>query len=110
MGLISNLKQKVENYLLRHLLCVVDINHVVRSDNTGIYINGKKLDENELLSLKQEVHRFKASQLYQLLQETPKQQSLKLIFEKSENFDDVRNGKMILYTLDVQNKILNLFD
>jgi len=46
------------------------------------------------------------SRLWQIITNTLADIARKTMFEKAENFDDMRIGKAILYSIDLQKKII----
>lgn len=73
------------------------------------YLDGKPMTEQERGQVAQEVAYFRTSLLYKLIMETLKEEAMQVIFYKSKDFQDVLNGKTILHTLDVQEKIMDKF-
>lgn len=93
------------------LLGVVDENKIITYDKTGhnVFIGGKLIDERRSLNLRSEAEFILQSDLGAILFETPRKIAEEVMFNKSQNFDDMRNGKSILYTVSLQNKILEIF-
>lgn len=96
---------------LMKLLTLVDWTNVVRIDKAkGILLIGdERADEARLNNLKSEAEIFSSSELWKLLQETPKQLAYDALFKVSESLDDLKKGKAMLYTLDSQQNIVNIF-
>lgn len=69
-------------------------------------IGGKVQKPDELKAYKAEAKYILDSRVWSLLENTLKSQAQKVIFEKSKDFNDCTSGKLMLYNLDVQKKIL----
>ncbi len=97
--------------LLSDLLGAVDERKVITyNKKTGsIFIEGKKIEEHQIMSLKAEAEYLLKSDLWQIINQTLKLQAERTMFENSTTFQDVLNGKMMLYNLSFQNNILNIF-
>lgn len=113
--MLSKLNEDVlerrSNEKLAKLLGAVDENFVVTYDKkTGlVFMGGVKLDEYQIMNLKSEAEAIAQMQIWKTLSETLKQQAQKTIFENSTEWADVMNGKMMLYNLSLQQKILDIF-
>lgn len=106
---MANKKQSVEEALLS-LLSPIDHRHIVTRDQKGlIYIGGDLIDAGMLSNLRAEAEFFKESQLWKLIYETPKKLAEKAMFVDAETLSDLQKGKTMLYTLDVQKNIVDLF-
>lgn len=104
-------KQRIINYFLRHLFPVVDLEKVLTTNKHGqILLNGVPIDKKKLDTLKQEVVLFKNTTLWGILSNTLNHQAQVTIFNKSKDYQDLMNGKMILYTISVQNSIVDVID
>lgn len=100
-------KIKKENQLTKDLLCVVVPEDVVTTDKQGqLFIGGTKLTAMEVGSLKSEAEFLVKTRLWSILTNSLKDQAMKVMFERSTTFDDMRAGKMMLYNLNVQEKII----
>ena len=105
------LKNKLLSYLVKDLLCAVDesmvLTEVKTSDGRSYYLlNGEKIDVEYLARLRQDCNILKESELWKILQNTLRSQAHRMIFIKSQNFDDVLSGKLMVYNLDVQKRII----
>ena len=72
------------------------------------YIGGELVDPGRLNNLKQEAEFIVKTDLWLLINETLKKVTQDVMFNKSENFEDMRNGKSILYTLSFQNNVIKV--
>jgi hypothetical protein len=106
------LKRKLINYLTSHLLSVVEEKYIITQvtlENGRAYylLNGKKIDVAYLAKLKHEASHLKETELWKIFDNTLRSHAHKMMFVKSETFEDVLSGKLMLYNLDVQKKILD---
>lgn len=94
------------------LLCAVNPLDVFTSDKTGkkLFLNGREITELEMGDLKADAMYFGKSRLWNVLAETIRSQAMEVMFTKSKDFDDMRTGKMMLYNLDIQKKIIKLLE
>lgn len=95
--------------ILNSLLSNVDLNRIVSLDKARgiVYIGGKQADRGRLTNLKAEAEFLMQSDLWKLLQETPRELAQRAMFVDSESIDDLKKGKSILYTLSTQQKIVD---
>lgn len=97
-----------KNKLLKEYFCAVVPEDVIIFDKIGqIWINGQKQTVGEISSLYEEAKFFKESRLYKILINHLKVMAMEVMYNKSESYDDMRNGKMMLYNLSVQQNIVN---
>lgn len=96
---------------LMKLLSPVDTRYIVSVDKQRglVYIGGEQIDQNLLNNLRAEAQFFKESHLWKLMYESPKELAQKTLFVDAESLVDLQKGKTMLYTLDVQKKILDIF-
>ena len=81
---------------------------VLRVNKTGtLFLGGKKLTAPEVENLKAEIRYFKTLRLYSIFMETVREQARLTMFEKAQNFDDMRSGKGMLHAIGVLENILN---
>jgi hypothetical protein len=106
----DEIEEEADNKLNK-LLSTVDTNKIVTIDkNHGIvYIGGVKADEGQLTNLKAEAEALMRFDLWHLLYETPKELAQRTMFVHSESLDDLKKGKSMLYLLDSQKKIIDIF-
>lgn len=65
-----------------------------------IYFKGKEVEHKQLTKWKDDLEVLGSLEIYKVLKDSMKNDAQALIFKKSNNFDDVLNGKMILWTLE----------
>jgi hypothetical protein len=94
---------------LNDILSPIDMNAIASITQQGvIYIGGTHPDDGRLTNLKAEAEFLMQSDIWQLLQETPKMLAEKAMFVSGEGLDDLKKGRSILYTLASQKKIVDL--
>ena len=96
---------------LADLLSPVDWRKVVTVDKQRniIFIGGEQVDPGKRDNLRAEAEFFAQSELWQLLQETPKDLAQRAMFVSSESLVDLQKGKSMLYHLSAQKNIVELF-
>lgn len=72
----------------------------VQEKNGLYYINKKPLNEEELDHIASECEMFQKTNLYKFWQNFIRTSVIEDIIKKSKNFDDFKDGKAILYSLD----------
>ena len=105
-------KAWIVNKLLEGTLCAVNPYQVIRIDDklNKAFIDGKELTKEEIKLLKDEIFALRQSRLWKIFSNTIAEQARKVMFEKSLNFEDMYAGKMMLYNLDVLNKITKVIE
>jgi len=118
LGAIKRLEQfklqevdELAQHKLQELLGSVNYKSIVTFDKQtrSIFIGGIKAEDSQLANLRAEAEFFLASELYKILSETKKDIAYKTMFEKSQNFEDMRAGKFILFDIAEDKKLINLF-
>ncbi len=101
--------EKDKNELLKEYFCAVTVDDILTASKTGkIFLNGVELTEGQASALKVEAEFFRDSHLAKIFFDTLYSQAQKIMFEKAESFDDMRNGKMMMYNISVQKNIIKL--
>lgn len=107
---IDRKAQALADQKLGTLLSVVDVNQIVAQKGRTLYIGGKMAEEGTLHNLKQEAEYLEASELWKLLNETPKELAQRAMFVDDGTIENqLIKGRAVLYTLATQKKILDLF-
>lgn len=75
-----------------------------------IKLGDRILNKTEIRNLQEQVRFYRESQLIQILQNTPKEMAQKTMFVKSETYDDMKSGKMLILAVDIQDKILKAIE
>lgn len=89
-----------------------DILSIVTLDkrNGVVFIGGERTDDVRLSNLRSEAEFFVQSELWKLLQETPKRLAEKAMFVDDGKIENqLLKGRAILYTLDAQKNIVDVF-
>lgn len=96
---------------LSRLLGFVDEKSIVTIDQARgiVFIGGQRIDEARLANLKAESEMLLNSELWKLLSETIRHMAYEQIFVKSKDYSEIVSGKMWLYHLDVQKKLMDVF-
>lgn len=102
------MKDRIVTWLLRNLTCSVDPEMVITYDpkTNLVFIEGEQISHSEALSLKQEAKMLQNTRLWSIMQETLKSNARDTMITKSRTFEDMRSGKLMLYNLDIQKKII----
>ncbi len=93
---------------LNKLFSLVDPRLIITFDpkQKAVYIGGVKAEEAQVLALKAEAEFILQSDLWKILNETPKELAMRAMFVAGESIDDMKKGRAMLYLLDTQKKIL----
>jgi len=102
------MKQRIINYLFRHLLNSVVLDDVIKIDNGVLKIGGNIVNDNEVKQLIAEAKALEGFTLWKILNETVKQDALDRGWKNSVKMEDLNTGKTMYYTLDLQNSIIRL--
>lgn len=101
--------EKIATQMVSSLLSNVDLTKIITVSNRGIImIGGEDADDAMLNNLKAEAEFFSESELWKLLQETPKELAQRAMFVQGDSLDDMKKGRSILYTLSTQKNIIEL--
>lgn len=85
--------------------------NVIKASQEGIvYLAGDRLTEQELKNLDEEIKYIKTMRIYNILFDTVREQARLVMFEKAKDFDDMRAGKSILYSLSVFENIFKVIN
>jgi hypothetical protein len=87
-----------ENYILTH-----------NKEKGLIFLAGERLDPSLVANLKQEAELMASMSLWKVFNNSLGDIARKTMFEKSESFEDMRSGKMMLYNLSLMNNIIKIF-
>lgn len=106
----KDIKAEVEKRL-SEMLGFLDGNSLITFDKTKglVFIGGERILPERLANLKAESEFVLKSELWKLMTETVRHMAYDMMFTKSTNFEDIRSGKMLLYHLDVQKKLMETF-
>lgn len=103
------IKNKIENWLLRHLTKTVVPEDILLVDKgtSVVYLGGIKMSDTETKNLREEAMFISKTRLWSILTSTLRAEAQEVMFNKSKDFEDMRSGKLMLYCIDVQDKIIN---
>lgn len=91
-------------------MSIVDPSAIVTKDQRGmVFIGGEIADASRLNNLKAEAEFFLQSDLWKIIFETPKELAHRAIFTEAESLVDLQKGKSMLFLLQTQKKIVNIF-
>jgi hypothetical protein len=96
---------------LEALLSPIDETQIVKLDpRTGVVTIGDlRPEESQINNLRSEAEFFQESDLWKLLYESPKALAQKVMFVDGENIETLRKGRSMLYTLETQKRIIDIF-
>lgn len=108
---MDNLKRRLSNFALEYLLNAVLPERVlevkeIAPNQKQVYLGGEILSDSALNNLVAEAKWWESSNLNEILIETLKRDAEKRMFEKSMTIQDMLAGKMLLYSIDVQRKLI----
>ena len=98
------MRQRVLNYLLRHLFNAVTEEDVLLYKGNKFYVGGMELPDSDSQDIISGAKGMKEMYIFQLLMKDMKNEANKAIYHKSKTMDDVNFGKAMLFTIDVIEK------
>ena len=103
--------EELANEKLRALLTIVDVKMVVTLDkNTRkVFIGGIEAPQGRLTNLKSEAEFLEQSDIWKIINASVRELAQKAMFISGESLDDMKKCRSILYTLDSQNKMIDIF-
>lgn len=101
-------KKWLWNWVFDYLTKPVKLDHILKvSGDTGqVWMDGRLLEAAEVASLQEQVKAFQTMSLKTILLNTPVSLAQDRIFKDSKSMDDVIAGKLILYTIDIQEQVM----
>ena len=101
--------KRLRNFLLSELLCALVEDDIISKDRQGnIFLGQEKLTESEIRAIGQEIKFLKETRVWNIINETIKRDAMDKMFKNAKTTDDMFAGKMMLYNLDLTNKIINI--
>lgn len=91
-------------------LCSFNPESVVRISANKLFIGGKELKENEANILKEEALMLKGTKIWEFFKNTITEQAYQTMFTQSQTFDDMKTGKLMLFNLDLLEKLRIRFE
>lgn len=105
--MIKNIRIKIELFLLRkYLNAIVESDILSIDSNKNLRVDGIKLEPSQVHNLVEEAKLITRTELWGLLVNTLKKAANDLQVKKAVTMDDVRNGRMMLYCIDIINNTL----
>ncbi len=99
------------NQVLRHVYQLAIPEDVVSITKDGkVHLGDDVVTEAELKNLVAEASFIKRTRLWSLMTETLRLDAQQRMFNNSTSYQDMLNGKMMMYNISVQEKILKLFE
>lgn len=102
------MRQRIKNYLLGKLFCVIRTTDVITVDKGNILLGGKRITDNELRQLQAEIKALEGFRVWSLMTNSLRLIAQDKILNKSTNFDDVMAGKLMLLNLDTIESIARI--
>lgn len=104
-------KRKLKNLLLKKICNVVIDDDLIKYDVKSDRFNfkGKWLDVNSLRNLKEEAKLIKSTMLWKIITNSLREEARLTMNEKAKDFNDMMFGKMALYVIALQEKIIDKF-
>lgn len=103
-------RNKIELWLLKNVLQVPAPENVIEVINDHLFIKGQKMNHQQLLELRNQVKVIRRMRLWNIINETLKEKAKEMMTSKAQSFEDMRFGKMMIYTLETQNNILSIIE
>ncbi len=105
-----DLQAEVDKHL-SEMLGFVDDKSILTFDKSKgtVFVGGEKVLPERLANLKAESEFLLNSDLWKLMNETIRYMAYDRMFIKSASFEDMQSGKMLLYHLDIQKKLMETF-
>lgn len=82
---------------------------ITRNRARLIFVDGKRLTDNEVRAHQEEAELIQGTQLWQLIESTLMKSAQDKIVTNSANWEDVYFGKAMLYNISVIKNILQIF-
>ena len=101
------MKQKIINYLLRHVLKAIVADDVIWIVNNQVFLGNREVSGVELNNFISDARFLQENQLFQVIKNRLISDAHEVMFNKSTSYEDMNSGKMMLYNLDVQEKIID---
>ena len=95
--------------MFKHLFEFVTLEDIVRTDKGAVFIGKNRITEQEKLNLISEAKLIKSTRLWHLLTQTLKYDAQERMFKNSKDYQDLLNGKMMLYNISIQENLIKFF-
>ena len=107
---MKRIKHALLTWLVNKVWNLVDPALVLRVEKDGVYLGKERLTEGQVANFRNEARILQELQLWKILTNTLQYEAERMMFTKATDFQHMVNGKMMLYTIDVQKKILGIFE
>lgn len=92
-------------------LCTFPASNVIKQSQDGrVYLGGHLIADSEVTSLKAEAKALTQMRLWDVFHSTVGETARQTMFEKSQDFNDMLTGKLMLYNLEKLNAIVKTID
>ena len=98
------MRQRLLNYLLKHLFNAVTENHVMRYNGKQFTIAGKILPENDVQGIISGAEAMQNLDIWKLMILDMKHEANKAMYQNSKSIEDMTFGKAMLLTIDVMQR------
>jgi hypothetical protein len=104
--------KRLKAWLLTGIMVAVDEKRVITFDEKTqvLKVGGQIVPKEYLTALKQEAAMMKKLYIWDIYQNTIASHAREIMFEKSQTFDDMMTGKLMLYNLNILKNILNIIE
>src|SRR5690348_16740978 len=104
------MKQRILNFILKHLFASVTLDDIVSVDprTNEIRIDGVLITANELRQMKAEIKALEGFRIWHVISSSTKNKAEEFLFTKAKVIDDMNFGKAMLFNLDLQNSIMKV--
>lgn len=104
------LKQKIKQKILNKIKFINPETVLTKNSSGIVFLNGEKINPQELKLLRDEVKIIKQSKIWKILTDSLVDQARKVMFENCTSYEDLQCGKLMLYNIEVQKNILKLLE
>jgi len=105
----NRILNRIRNWCLKGLLNAVVLEDVATIGNGNkLFIQGQEITPDEAQTLLAEVQFIKETRFWKICQYTLKENAHKRMFRYAKSYEDMWAGKLLLYNLDIQNKLINI--
>lgn len=101
------MKQKLLNYITRHLFKFITAEEFLRMDAGKLIIGNHILTNEEKAGVIADAQAIKNTKLWSLLLKEMQYVAQKRMYFESSSEDDILAGKMTLWTIDIMDKKIN---
>lgn len=102
------MKQRLVNWLLKHVVRVVIPNDVIRESKGKIFLGGIELDDTELRSLQAEAKAIENMRIWSIMNESIKQSAYERGWRDSTTIEHLNTAKTQVSVLETQASIIRV--